>query len=496
MGIEKHRTTEKPPMMHLGEMHNRREFIKGSLGLAGIIAAGKAPAALIRSKIASRTILMRESEKLPYDAEVEYLESTGTQYIDTGIYGTQNTIANLRGCNLEFDSYSWGFGSRVGWGNRMFALYNGSDQGFRYVFGWGSSSSSTSPAISQVSSRTGNMADFVIAQQCSVDGQVLPEWSSSSFQTPETLRIFGAYTNGAMNYGKWRFSDVKITVQGGTLVRDFIPVRFTNELGIAEGAMYDKVSKKLFRNQGTGSFKCGRDIKPMSAKKYVQDGLVAMWDGIENAGWGEHDASATSWKDLIGQQELVLNAPYSWEDYYISTDRSTRETYALAYTEAMPFSKEDITTIEVMYDETQSVTWGIHYPLSIVSSNAFDVLLTQYAYDHAHFGNHLSGLPNNQSYSVSGLHHFQMVYDFENPTNSIVINHTSEGDYNVEITNDQGISSGQNGVFLFGRNTRGTASSNGDSGGKFYFLRCYNRKLTRDELASNYAIDKARFGLP
>lgn len=23
-----------------------------------------------------------------------------------------------------------------------------------------------------------------------------------------------------------------------------------------------------------------------TAKDYVQDGLVAMWDGIENAGWG------------------------------------------------------------------------------------------------------------------------------------------------------------------------------------------------------------------
>ena len=37
-----------------------------------------------------------------------------------------------------------------------------------------------------------------------------------------------------------------------------------------------------------------------TAKDYVQDGLIAMWDGIENAGWGVHDPSATVWKDLIG----------------------------------------------------------------------------------------------------------------------------------------------------------------------------------------------------
>ena len=33
---------------------------------------------------------------------------------------------------------------------------------------------------------------------------------------------------------------------------------------------------------------------------YVQDGLVAQWDGIENVGRGEHDGAATAWTDLTG----------------------------------------------------------------------------------------------------------------------------------------------------------------------------------------------------
>ena len=36
-----------------------------------------------------------------------------------------------------------------------------------------------------------------------------------------------------------------------------------------------------------------------TARSYVQDGLVAMWDGIENAGWGVHDNNATNWVDLV-----------------------------------------------------------------------------------------------------------------------------------------------------------------------------------------------------
>ncbi len=43
-------------------------------------------------------------------------------------------------------------------------------------------------------------------------------------------------------------------------VRDFVIVRFTNELGVSEGAMFDKVTKKLFRNSGTGSFVIGPDV--------------------------------------------------------------------------------------------------------------------------------------------------------------------------------------------------------------------------------------------
>ena len=34
-----------------------------------------------------------------------------------------------------------------------------------------------------------------------------------------------------------------------------------------------------------------------TAMGYVQDGLLACWDGIENAGSGIHNSSATKWRD-------------------------------------------------------------------------------------------------------------------------------------------------------------------------------------------------------
>ena len=49
-----------------------------------------------------------------------------------------------------------------------------------------------------------------------------------------------------------------------------------------------------------------------TVKDYVQDGLVAMWDGIENAGLGVHDPNATTWKDLSGNgHDLLLSGTAS-----------------------------------------------------------------------------------------------------------------------------------------------------------------------------------------
>ena len=47
-------------------------------------------------------------------------------------------------------------------------------------------------------------------------------------------------------------------------------------------------------------------LPPPTARDYVQDGLIEMWDGIENAGWGVHNPNATEWKDLVGDNDITL----------------------------------------------------------------------------------------------------------------------------------------------------------------------------------------------
>ena len=50
-----------------------------------------------------------------------------------------------------------------------------------------------------------------------------------------------------------------------------------------------------------------------TARDYVQSGLVAMWDGIENAGWGTHDPNATTWKNLKGDTAWDMSVRAAWQ---------------------------------------------------------------------------------------------------------------------------------------------------------------------------------------
>ena len=44
--------------------------------------------------------------------------------------------------------------------------------------------------------------------------------------------------------------------------------------------------------------------------RYVQNGLLAMWDAVDNMGTGAHDPSATTWRDLVGNHpDMTFTAP-------------------------------------------------------------------------------------------------------------------------------------------------------------------------------------------
>lgn len=213
-------------------------------------------------------IYLREAlmtgERLPYDAEVEYLESTGTQYVDTGYRMNNNCRIELLVSAETTTGISRNvFGCRTSFASKNFSSNSVPLYGYTVDF----NNSNTTAYRVTVPVDTRFIAHIVADKD---ERTIYNETTGATIATnatpcPDVFTCdYSAYlfhTSGSpfqshMMVGRMYF--VKMW-DNGVLVRDFIPVRFTNENGVTEGAMFDKVSGTLFRNAGTGAFVIGPD---------------------------------------------------------------------------------------------------------------------------------------------------------------------------------------------------------------------------------------------
>lgn len=209
--------------------------------------------------IAARQIAFGGSKRKPYDAEIEFLESTGggtrlkTTYIDTGIHLTGGSSVEIRYRTTNTTLYYSGIFS-----SRKFPI----DHATSYTllgydrFDYGGTGSTASWA------QDTNVHTLLIEPIDSklsivLDGKQLKKVGLRTFTSAETTILFADRANVGFGGAIYYF---KIWDESGKLIFDGIPVRFTNENGETEGAMYDKVSGKLFGNAGTGAFVLGSDI--------------------------------------------------------------------------------------------------------------------------------------------------------------------------------------------------------------------------------------------
>lgn len=288
--------------------------------------------------------------------------------------------------------------------------------------------------------------------------------------------------------------------RSGEKVLDMIPVRFTNELGQSEGAMYDRVSRKLFRNQGTGSFATGPDVavpvmglhfmrrpRYTAASDYVQDGLVAMWDGIENAGWGVHDPNATVWKDLVGNLDATASASPKWTDTSFIGDRT------------VAFLADGSSLLPVIANGRYSIEVRIGEPRVAANEGGY-----------FSFGNVGSGATASTGIFIKGNMGTNTAYNASVNGGSYGRNGTMTGRQSFSIAaNETSFSNYIDGVYT-GTKTATCAFAPPNANlylGRYYYsfgysqsdiqsVRIYSRALSADEIAHNYAVDKERFNLP
>ena len=183
----------------------------------------------------------------PY-TEVEYIESTGTQWIDTGVKLTGNHSVEI---DYQFTKAVQNrkglFGGLYGSGTTMRygALLSPSNSYLE--FGYGLNNTYWQHGLPDTQRHVYKQ----VKNKVYFDSELVHTFAESTFSIAQTAVLGNfSYTNykpaNAKYYGsKWW--------DGDTLIRDFIPV--LDKEGIA--CMYDKVNGEFFYNQGTGDFIVG-----------------------------------------------------------------------------------------------------------------------------------------------------------------------------------------------------------------------------------------------
>ena len=230
--------------------------------------------------LASATLTVgAETLTLPrYTKLVEYIESSGTQWINTWfsptnknvrievtyrfvslptgtdrkyVFGESYTIDNT---NVRLQ-YSVGVDCFIGFGNK-------------YVAGVPFDSYDTDTTHTIVCSNG----------VFSLDGRTLAEadLSDASLSTTDTnhpVYLFGHNAGGAAKYlSSIRLYSCKIWSQG-KLVRDFIPVSLTNGTTVC---LYNAVRGDFYNNAGTGSFTAGPDVTAYRNAAYIETDRTAL----------------------------------------------------------------------------------------------------------------------------------------------------------------------------------------------------------------------------
>jgi len=200
---------------------------------------------------------------LPYDAEIEFLQSSGTQYIDTGIKPTTNFECEIKAeyinNQLGYDTLLGSFTNADAYGVALAIRANGNAGGGAnsgYIqFGKDAGGSIAISAISTLGVHTYKTSVKNGSISISVDGTVTTATYSAGNPSSLSMYMFARHRQdtGVGNYSNAKIYYCKIW-NGGNLVFDAIPVRVGQV-----GYMYDKVSGQLFGNSGSGSFTLGND---------------------------------------------------------------------------------------------------------------------------------------------------------------------------------------------------------------------------------------------
>lgn len=178
--------------------------------------------------------------------ELSYIQSSGTQYIDTGFKMNQDSRVVMKvQPTVEPSSYGWLFEGRDTGGK--------ASKGVIYFNGDWCADYNVALAATRYHFTTVSPLDVLNIDynknSCTINGET-GTFAAETFQSTTNLALLALNTSGTVNY----FVSAKLyssrVYDNGVLIRDFVPCRNPN----GEYGLYDLVNAKFYGNAGTGSF--------------------------------------------------------------------------------------------------------------------------------------------------------------------------------------------------------------------------------------------------
>ena len=227
-----------------------------------------------------------------------------------------------------------------------------------------------------------------------------------------------------------------------------------------------------------------------STSDYVQDGLVAQWDGVENAGVGLHEDSPSAWVDIVGGLEIAIPEWVTVETnaFYSESSTATRTYPSIS---SIPGLGDNV-TIEVVAERVLWRAKDNYKNLQRIMSSPY----TKFGYRESSTAGVFYQMPigtNNKlwlytstsgSFNVSECHTYTARVTMpRDASNTLLVDAATVPGWTREGSDGMPTDPPTNWTFF--------DAPRADI--RIYAIRVYNRKLTDAEVTANAAVDHVRF---
>ena len=243
---------------------------------------------------------------------------------------------------------------------------------------------------------------------------------------------------------------------------------------------------------------------PKSSRDYVQSGLIAQWDGVENAGRGARRDNVKTWKDLVGSSDFIFpdgaNVGATFFDMLHTNGTSAAGCATNVVAAATAIGIDHCATVEVVcdfrsmaddgtlfgfLDDNRRLLWVRSANNNLVKGCASVCEYMRLQWDQT----------VNLSLDI-GVFNEIRTYDFVCSSNICAV---SKNGTSVKSLSKGAVTidaAGATNTWLsigLDRSSSGTIANNADV--KIHAIRIYNRQLSDAELAANAEIDSLRFAV-